>query len=128
MRIAFAALLVSCLVLTAPAVAWKGQLEAGTRSIAEVHEKAESGDYVVVEGTIIDVFVGSGSRYIVTLEDGTGSVPVRVPEHLLRKVGDGRTPEEGIRARVGGKWTHAYMDDETWGIHAQTAERVQDGQ
>lgn len=72
--------------------------------------------------------MGSGSRYIVTLEDGTGSVPVRVPEHLLRKVGGGRTPQNGIRARVGGQWTHAYMDDETWGIHAQTAERVEDGQ
>lgn len=125
MRIAATVLVVSALALAVPASAWKGSLEAGVRSIAEVNEKAESGDHVVVEGTIVEVVVGSGSRYVVTLQDDSGSVPVRVPEHLLRSVGDGKSPETGRRVRVGGKWAHAYMDREVWGIHAQTAEPAQ---
>jgi hypothetical protein len=113
-----------CLALAAPAAAWKGELKAGVRPIAEVKARAESGDLVTVEGRIADVATGSGSRLVVTLEDSTGSVLVRVPEHLLRKLNGGHAPEVGIHVRVGGKWDHASLDDETWGIHAQTAERV----
>ena len=43
----------------------------------------------------VDVSIGSGSRYIAILEDATGSVPVRVPEHLRRTIGEGRTPGTG---------------------------------
>ena len=112
------------MALSTPAAAWKGELEAGVRPIAEVTERAESGDHVIVEGTITQVGTGSGSRQVVTLEDGTGSVLVRVPEHLLRSLNDGRPPEVGRVVRVGGEWGHAYLDQDTWGIHAQTAERV----
>jgi RecJ-like exonuclease len=110
--------------LAAPAFAWKGESATGVRPIAEVNAKAESGDFVMVEGTITQVSTASGSRHVVTLEDATGSLLVRVPEHLLRNLNDGRAPEVGRVVRVGGKWTHAYLDQDTWGIEAESAERV----
>lgn len=114
------------LLLAAPSgLAWKGA-PATVHSIEEVQEKAESGDYVVVEGRVTNVALGSGSRYIATLEDDSGSIPVRIPEHLRRHFGEGKTPGTGDRFRVSGKWTHAYMDDTTWGIHAQKVERLAD--
>ena len=125
MRIA--CLLVACTALTlaAPAVAWKGSLANGVVPIAEVKARAESGDFVMVEGEITDVGTGSGSRRVVTLEDATGSVLIRVPEHLLRSLNEGRDPEVGRHVRVGGTWGQAYLDEDVWGIHAQTAERVE---
>jgi hypothetical protein len=127
MRIAvcFFALALAFVGLAGPAAAWKGAMEKGVRPIAEVKAHAESGDYVMVEGEIIEVGPAGGSRLVVTLEDASGSVLVRVPEHLLRHLNEGRDPEVGRRVRVGGKWDHANLDDEVWGIHAQTAERVE---
>ncbi len=125
MRSAVIVLAIASFTLAAPASAWKGSMASGVRPIAEVNEKAESGDYVMVQGRITHVAVGSGSRYVVTLEDDTGSVLVRVPEHMLRKLNDGKPPEVGRKVRVAGKWDHASLDDEIWGIHAQTAERVE---
>lgn len=125
MRIAARLLAIAVLVGAGSAGAWKGTLEAGVRPIAEVKARAESGDFVTVEGVITEVGTGSGSRYVVTLEDATGEVLVRVPEHLLRRLNEGRAPEVGRRVRVGGRWDHASLDDEIWGIHAQTAERVE---
>ena len=114
------------LALVAPATAWKGDsLAPGVVPIAEVNANAEYGDYVVVQGHITAVQTGSGSRFVVTLEDDTASVYVRVPEHLLRKLNDGRPPQVGAHVRVGGKWDRAALDDKLWGIHAQTAERVE---
>ena len=86
------ALLISSALMLAfatPAVAWKGDLAAAVLTVATVNEKAESGDLVAVQGHITDVSMGSGSRYIVTLKDDTGSVLIRVPEHLLRHVAEG---------------------------------------
>jgi hypothetical protein len=111
-------------LIAAPSLAWEGALASKVRSISEVVKRAESGDRVVVEGRVTNVELGSGSRYIVTLNDGSGSVYIRVPEHLIRHIADGDTPQVGTNVRVGGKWTHAYLDNDTWGIHAQTAERV----
>jgi RecJ-like exonuclease len=125
MRHAAIVLAIASLLLAAPASAWKESMASGVRPIAEVQEKAESGDYVMVEGRVTHVATGSGSRYVVTLEDDTGSVLVRVPEHMLRKLNDGKPPEVGRQVRVGGKWDHASLDDAVWGIHAQTAERVE---
>ena len=61
-------------------------------------------------------------------------VPLVVPNHLKRKLGgakdtggtgpDGIQPKVGGRARVGGLWDHKHMDDDTWGIHVQRAERL----
>jgi hypothetical protein len=124
-RIATIVLATSLLTPAAPAVAWKGERAPGVRAIAEVNARAESGDYVSVEGEITEMRTGSGSRWVVTLEDSTGSVLVRVPEHLLRSLNQGRDPEVGRRVRVSGKWDHASLDDEIWGIHAQAAERVE---
>lgn len=31
-----------------------------------------------------------------------------------------------LRARVGGQWKHAYMDDDTWGIEVQRVEPLRD--
>lgn len=128
MLIRTALLIASALLLAfaTPAVAWKGDLAAAVLPVATVNENAESGDLVAVQGHIADISTGSGSRYIVTLKDDTGSVLVRVPEHLLRHVAGGRSPEIGAHVRVGGKWTHGYLDRDVWGIHAQAAERVQD--
>ena len=125
MRIATVAITAIALAIAAPATAWKGQLEAEVQPIAQVNEKAQSGDRVVVQGHITEVTVGSGSRHIVTLEDDTGSVLVRVPEHLIRHLAEGRDPEVGSHVRVAGEWAHAYLDQEIWGIHAQDAERVE---
>ena len=92
--------------------------------IAEVHEKAESGDHVVVEGDVIDVRSGQGSFVIAKVEDDTGWVYVAVPEHLRRHFkGDKRRIR---RVRVAGKWSHKYMDRDTWGIRAQKIEVVED--
>jgi hypothetical protein len=126
MTMRFLLLTLAVLLLAAPSgLAWKGA-PANVNPISEVQEKAESGDYVVVEGRVTNVSLGSGSRYIATLEDDSGSVLVRIPEHLRRHFGEGKTPGTGGHFRVGGKWTHAYMDDSTWGIHAQKVERLAD--
>jgi len=124
MRLALACLLVLGILCPLPAAAWKGALEGGVRTIAEVREKAESGDHVVVQGKVIDVRGGHGELLIVELEDETGTVMVAVPEHLRRELD--ADPEVGRRARVAGKWDHKYMDSDEWGIRAQKVERLED--
>ena len=125
MRKAARAFVFLALALAAPALAWKGSLVSGVQPIGEVRQKAESGDLVTVEGTITEVGTASGSRYVVTLDDGTGSVLVRVPEYLLRELNGGHAPEKGRRVRVSGQWTRAYLDKDVWGIQASGAERVE---
>ena len=122
--------------LAAPAGAWEGELAGLVKPIAEVKQKAEPGDFVVVEGRVADVQSGSGSLVIVIFEDDTGSVPMAVPNHLQRHfAGGGPTggsgpsgvdPQIGRRARVGGLWDHAYLDDDTWGIRVQNVEPIED--
>ena len=77
--------LVLAVALPATGWAWKGSLGTPT-PIQEVHEKAESGDYVIVEGVIVDVRSGGGSYRLATLEDDTGRVIVAVPEYLRRTI------------------------------------------
>jgi hypothetical protein len=62
------------------------------------------------------------SRHVVTLEDATGSVLVRVPEHLLRALNEGASRRSDAVCAGGGG--HAALDDRQ-GIHAQTAQRVE---
>jgi hypothetical protein len=107
-------------------LAAQGELETLVRTAADVNENARSGDHVVVQGHITEVTTGSGSRQVVRLEDDTGEVLIRVPEHLLRHLNEGNDPQVGGHVRVAGKWGHAYLDDEIWGIHAQDAERVEE--
>ena len=116
------------------ALAWEGELAGFVKPIAVVQEKAESGDFVVVEGEVAEVRTGSGSMMIVVFKDSSGRLPLAVPNHLLRKLAgataqggtgpDGISPKIGARARVGGTWDHKHMDDETWGIHVQRVERL----
>lgn len=123
MRLLLATL--ACLTLSAPAFAWKGQPPKGTSSLAEVHAKAEKGDIVVVEGVIAEIGTASGTARLVTLDDGTDTVLVRVPENMLRRLNDGKEPQLGRRVRVSGRWDHAYLDKDVWGIQALDAERAE---
>ena len=116
----------------AAAFSWEGGLANYVQPISVVKDKAESGDLVVVEGTVAEVRSGDGGMTIVIFRDSSGTVPTRVPNSLLRKLagttpqggsGPGEfTPTVGKKARVGGKWDHKNMDDETWGIHVQRIE------
>jgi len=116
----------------ATAFAWEGEMAGLAQPIAVVQEKAESGDYVVVEGKVADVRTGDGSTTIVIFEDSSGTLPLAVPNHLLRKLAgatpqggtgpDGISPKIGKSARVGGMWDHKSMDNETWGIRVQRVE------
>jgi hypothetical protein len=108
-----------------PAFAWKGAAAAGVRPIAEVQEKAESGDRVVVEGQITKVQSGMGSLMVGRIEDDTGWVYVAVPEHVRRTTED--KPEMWGWVRVAGRWDHQKLkeaDDAVWGIHAQQVEVI----
>ena len=92
-----------------------------------MHERAESGDYVIVEGVIVDVRSGMGSLRLATIEDDTGSVIIALPQHLRREIETtpGRSPFHE-RVRVAGKWDNAYMDKGTWGIRATAIQRAED--
>jgi DNA/RNA endonuclease YhcR with UshA esterase domain len=115
----------ACLVLAAPAAAWKGAPATGTSTIEEVTANAEKGDIVLVEGVITDLGTASGTTRLVTLDDGTGTVLVRVPENMLRRLNGGNDPQLGRRVRVSGRWDQAYLDRDVWGIQALDAERVE---
>jgi hypothetical protein len=124
------------LFLAAAAVAWEGALAGAVLPISEVLEKAESNDFVVVEGRVADVRSGNGSLVIVIFEDDSGSLPLVVPNHLQRHFAgggpaggsgpSGAEPKIGKRARVGGKWHHKPMDDGTWGIRVQDVQPLGD--
>jgi hypothetical protein len=116
------ALLVAVLV---PALAWKDGSRGGVMPIAQVLEKAESGDVVTVEGKVVDSTTGSGSLRIAIFQDETGRVAVAVPDSQIRKL-DARQGEAagGQRYRVTGRWGHKQMDTGTWGIYAQQIERL----
>ena len=118
--------LILAVVLPVAGWAWKGSLGTPT-PIAEVHERAESGDYVIVEGVIVKVSSGMGSLRLATVEDDTGSVIIALSDYLRRELETtpGRSPLHE-RVRVAGKWDNAYMDKGTWGIRATAIERVED--
>jgi hypothetical protein len=116
----------------ATAFAWEGAMAGLAQPIAVVQEKAESGDFVVVEGKVVDVRTGDGSMAIVIFKDSSGTLPLAVPNSLLRKLAgttaqggagpSGISPKIGKSARVGGEWDRKHMDDDTWGIHVQRIE------
>jgi len=113
-------------VLPAAGWAWKGSLGSPT-PIEELHERAESGDHVVVEGLIVDFRSGQSSYELATIEDDTGQVLVALPQHLRRNV-EMKAGENPLhqRVRVAGKWANKYMDKGTWGVLASAIERVED--
>jgi len=108
-----------------PALAWKGATAAGVRPIAEVQEKAESGDRVVVEGQLTNVQSGMGSLVVGRIEDETGWVYVAVPQHVRRNTE--RKPEMWGWVRVAGRWDHEKLkekDAAVWGIRVQEIELI----
>jgi len=109
----------------APAYAWKGAAGASVRTIAEVNAMAEEGDFVTVEGEIVEVGSGPGSLRLVLIEDGTGEVQVAVAEHLRRSIErDGGESPIGLRFRITGRWDHGYLKQDRWGIRATSVERL----
>jgi hypothetical protein len=118
----------------ATAFAWEGAMAGLSQPIAVVQDKAESGDFVVVEGTVTDVRTGDGSMAIVIFKDSSGTLPLAVSNSLLRKLagatakggaGPGDvSPKIGKSARVGGTWDQSHMNDDTWGIHVQRIESL----
>jgi hypothetical protein len=121
-RVLSLALLVACL---APGLAWKGEHAGMVQPISAVLAQAEPGDIVAIEGSVANTTTGGGSRTVAVLRDDSGEVMVVVPDSLIRKL-DMRTGEAagGQRYRVVGRWDHAQMDMETWGIYAQQIERL----
>ncbi len=125
------AMLVPILAL-GTAQAWQGELAGAVQPISEVLDKAESGDYVAVEGEVVRIHSSMGSLMILGFEDDTGTVLLAIPNHLRRHFdGGGPTggagpsgakPRVGMRARVAGKWGHARLDTNTWGIRVQHVE------
>ena len=108
-----------------PAHAWRGESAAGVRPIGEVNAKAEEGDVVTVEGTIVDVSSGPGSLRLALIEDDTGQLLVAVAEYLRRSIE--RDPAEdpaGVRVRVTGRWDHGYLKQDRWAIRATSVERL----
>jgi hypothetical protein len=117
--------LVLALLPVWPALAWEDASAAGVRPIAEVQEKAESGDYVVVEGQITETRPGMGNLVVGRIEDETGWVYVAVPQHVRRTVEE--KPELWSWIRVAGRWDHQKLkeqDDAVWGIRAQKVELI----
>jgi hypothetical protein len=118
--------LVLAVGLPATGWAWKGSLGTPT-PIQEAHERAESGDYVIVEGVIVNLRSGGGSYRLATLEDDTGQVIVAVPEYLRRTIE--KTPGDSAlykRVRAAGKWDHKSLDKGVWGIRATAVELVEE--
>lgn len=123
------------IALSTAATAWEGELAGGVTSIAEVVEKAEKNDFVIVEGRVADVQIGDGSIVIVRFEDATGSLYLVIPNHLQRHFAggtaqggagpSGASPEIGAHARVGGKWNQKPMG-EGWGIQVQRVESLEE--
>jgi hypothetical protein len=124
------------LAVALPALAWKGEPLDGVKSIAEVQEKAERGDYVAVEGEVVDVKTGNGSTLIVVLEDDSGTVYLAIPGHLRRHFAGGSstggsgptgaTPKRGRMAQVAGLWDKETLNGDEWGIRVQKVHPIED--
>ncbi|MGI9430816.1 MAG: hypothetical protein ACR2PQ_01295 [Myxococcota bacterium] len=116
------AVVTACFVLgllASPAAAWKGELAGMVRPIAEVQERAESGDMVAIEGTVSEKRLGNGEMIVLLVEDASGEVWVAIPEYVYRDLGNSPLHK---RARFLGKWDHKAMSDKTWGIRVQRVE------
>ena len=90
-------------------------------SIAEIEAQAqagelEKGEYLSLDGEVIRRSRGD----LFLLDDGTGTIWVRIPESVRRAEG---APQDYERIRVFGKYTHAYLDDGIWGIAVSTLKR-----
>jgi uncharacterized protein YdeI (BOF family) len=92
---------------------------AGVISIAQARERADIGDYLVIEGKVVD----SDTDGVFELEDPTGRMLVVIPEHLTRKEG---TPRKTELIRVAGKYDTARLDQSVEGVRVMTLWRGSD--
>ncbi len=97
------------------------EAQAAGLTIAAVEEQAQAGElkkgeYLALEGKVVRRSRGD----LFLIDDGTGSIWVRIPESIRREQGE---PADYERIHVSGKYTHAYLDDSTWGIAVSTLKR-----
>jgi len=109
--LAGAAILIAA-TLPLTAAAWRSP-PAGVVPIAEVREHAEIGDYMVVEGVVLD----RTRDGIFEIEDGTGRMLILIPDFVTRAEG---VPEKSEHIRVAGKYDDAKLDESVQGIHVMT--------
>ncbi len=127
-RIPFAAAIVAFLLVSTPSFAERGnhsRLPAPT-DIEEVRTNAEVWDFVTIEGRV----VRKTSGLFFQLEDDTGTMTVRIPNHVTRELG---IPKLNERIRVAGKFDHktlwtkgdhnAKPDSPYWGIRVARMDR-----
>ncbi len=101
------------------ATAWDAP-PAGAISIAEARERAETGDYIVIEGVVVE----KKSDTYYEIEDATGRMIIVIPEHLIRSEG---APEDSETVRVGGKFDHKKLDKSVEGVRVMNLWRGDTG-
>lgn len=107
------AITIACLtVAPLSALAWQAPA-AGVISIAEVRERAETGDYLVVEGTVVE----QRDKTLFRIDDETGSMWVLIPNFVLRDEG---VPARSEQIRVAGKYDNAKLDKSLQGVRVMT--------
>jgi uncharacterized protein YdeI (BOF family) len=127
------ALIAAALLTTTTMALAQDRVDARTGSampIASVREVALEGDFVTIQGLVVRVRTQSN---LFMIQDDTGEMLVRIPNHLQREFG---APEEDERIRVTGKYGHkTFMDAEgaqqgpadggerTWGVRVQRLAR-----
>jgi uncharacterized protein YdeI (BOF family) len=114
-----AATLLLC-VIPVSASAWNAP-PAGVITIAEARERAETGDYMVIEGIVI----AKKSDTYFEIEDATGRMVIVIPDYLIRSEG---APAESELVRVAGKYDHKKLDKSVEGLRVMTLWRGDKGQ
>ena len=110
-------LLLSLVCLAGSAQAWKGGLATGVIPIEAVRKNAEKGDRVTIQGRVEMV---EEDRFF-RLRDDTGTMIVRIPESVRRRDGQ---PEMQNNLICWGRYAHAYLEKDIWGVHCQKLEIV----
>ena len=103
------------LIVAVPASAWKGHIQKGVASIADVQEKAEVGDYFAIQGVVVK----KAGKRLFTVRDDTGEMAVLIPENLTRKFG---MPRVGEQVVLSGKYDREKLDKNLHGMRVITLE------
>jgi uncharacterized protein YdeI (BOF family) len=98
------------------ASAWKGG-PGGAMPIAEAMSQAESGDYFVVEGVVID----TKSKELYRIRDDSGTMLIRIPDFVRRESG---VPKKNEKIRVSGRFDSKKLDSSTQGMRVQQLYRL----
>lgn len=115
--LAAATLLLSVIPISASA--WNAP-PAGVITIAEARERAETGDYMVIEGIVI----AKKSDTYFEIEDATGRMIIVIPDYLIRSEG---APADSELVRVAGKYDHKKLDKSVEGLRVMTLWRGDTG-